>query len=244
MDFDSIQEFVEAFSKLPSIGPRQATRLAFYLVNSGAHRIKYLCSALSGLENIKICTQCFFTRSATPSELRERSKERGGESWSSIGGADTLPSKTTPLPSDKSRRDGFTHQNQNTLCHICSDPSRNNGMLAVTEKVTDIISLEQARLFDGRYFVIGEFQRNGLLTPVHKARLALLKEQAGARGKFKEIILALSPTSYGNINASLLAEELKPYTEKITRLGRGIPTGGEIEFADDETLKEALRHRG
>lgn len=197
MDFDSIQEFVEAFSKLPSIGPRQATRLAFYLVNSGAHRIKYLSSALSALSNVKICTQCF-----------------------------------------------FAHQNKEALCHICSDPSRNNGMLAVTEKVTDIISLEQARLFDGRYFVIGEFQRSGLLTPVHKARLALLKEQAGAKGKFKEIILALSPTSYGNINASLLAEELKPYAEKITRLGRGIPTGGEIEFADDETLKESLRHRG
>lgn len=197
MDFDAIQEFVEAFSKLPSIGPRQATRLAFYLVNSGAHRIKYLSSALSALGNVKICAQCF-----------------------------------------------FTHQNQDAFCHICKDPSRQNGTLAVTEKVTDVISLEQARLFDGRYFVIGEFQRSGLLTPLHKARLALLKEQTTTHGKFKEIILALSPTSHGNINSSLLLEELKPYAEKITRLGRGIPTGGEIEFADDETLKEALRHRG
>lgn len=196
MDFDSIQEFVEAFSKLPSIGPRQATRLAFYLVNSGTHRIKHLGSALSRLEHIKICARCF-----------------------------------------------FVHQNGEGLCNICKDPGRSNGILAITEKVTDIISLEKARIFDGRYFVIGEFQKSGLLSPVHKARLALLKQRTEQEGKFKEIILAMSPTSYGNINASLLAEELRPYAEKITRLGRGMPTGGEIEFADDETLKESLRHR-
>lgn len=197
MDFDAIQEFVEAFSKLPSIGPRQATRLAFYLVNSGTHRIKHLSSAISRLEQIKICARCF-----------------------------------------------FVHQHNEALCNICRDPGRNNGTLAITEKVTDIISLEKARLWGGRYFVIGEFQKSGLLSPVHKARLALFKQQTENEGRFKEIILAMSPTSYGNINASLLAEELRPYTEKITRLGRGMPTGGEIEFADDETLKEALRHRG
>lgn len=197
MDFDSVQEFVEAFSKLPGVGPRQATRLAFYLVNSGTHRIKHLSSALSRLEQIKLCSRCF-----------------------------------------------FVHQNNETLCNICKDPNRNNGTLAITERVTDIIALEKARLFEGRYFVIGDFQKSGLLSPIHRARLALLKQQVETEGKFKEIILAMSPTSHGNINASLLSEELRPYTEKITRLGRGMPTGGEIEFADDETLKESLRHRG
>ena len=59
----------------------------------------------------------------------------------------------------------------------------------------------------------------------------------------EEIILALNPTTYGDLNASMLTKELESYAKKITRLGRGIPTGGEIEFADEETLQNALERR-
>ena len=62
-------------------------------------------------------------------------------------------------------------------------------------------------------------------------------------GQAQEIIIALNPTTYGDLNTSILAKELDGYAQKITRLGRGIPTGGEIEFADDETLRSALERR-
>ena len=63
------------------------------------------------------------------------------------------------------------------------------------------------------------------------------------RGMAEEIIIAINPTTYGDFNAMMLAKELKDYAQKITRLGRGIPTGGEIEFADEETLGQALERR-
>ena len=66
------------------------------------------------------------------------------------------------------------------------------------------------------------------------------KEHAG---QVDEIILALNPTSVGDWNASILTKELAPYAKKISRLGRGLPTGGEIEFADDETLGASLERR-
>ena len=62
-------------------------------------------------------------------------------------------------------------------------------------------------------------------------------------GKAREIILAFNPSSLGDFQASILVKELLPLTEKISRLGRGLPTGGEIEFADDETLGSALERR-
>jgi recombination protein RecR len=62
-------------------------------------------------------------------------------------------------------------------------------------------------------------------------------------GKAREIIIAFSPTTAGDINADRVAQRLRAYTQKMSRIGRGIPTGGEIEFADDETLAEALGRR-
>lgn len=196
MNFDPIQDFIDAFSKLPSIGPRQATRLAFYLINSGQKRIQELSGAVNNLKSVKLCEQCF-----------------------------------------------FAHQNKDTLCNICESAERQKDVVAIAEKATDLISMEQSRAFTGRYFLLGEFRRNGILSPLHRERITALKSQAKQIGQFKEIILALSPTVYGDINASLIIEELRPFAKKISRLARGIPTGGEIEFADEETLKEALRHR-
>ncbi|OGY59293.1 MAG: hypothetical protein A3B23_03695 [Candidatus Colwellbacteria bacterium RIFCSPLOWO2_01_FULL_48_10] len=66
----------------------------------------------------------------------------------------------------------------------------------------------------------------------------------GQGAKAKEIIVAVNPTSVGNLNAVSISDELKSSAEKITRLGVGIPTGGEIEFADAETLGASLERRG
>jgi recombination protein RecR len=87
--------------------------------------------------------------------------------------------------------------------------------------------------------------KDGILTPEHKQRLQTLKHfiEELPGGKAEEIILAFSPTTYGDTNANIVGDQLRNLAGKITRLARGIPTGGEIEFADEETLQNALKNR-
>lgn len=107
------------------------------------------------------------------------------------------------------------------------------------------MSLEKTKKFNGWYLVIGELHKTGELEPEQKLRLASLKKfvKKELNGSASEIVLAVNPTIYGDLGASLLKKELEGCAEKITRLGRGIPTGGEIEFADEETLSNALEKR-
>jgi recombination protein RecR len=196
---EEIKKFVEEFEKLPSIGPRQATRLAFRLILSGQAKLSELSDAVSGLKKVKICPRCF-----------------------------------------------FVHSQKNKFCFICSDELRLNDTFMVIEKETDLISIERTGKFKGKYLILGELTRSGVLEPWQKLRLNSLKKiitDEMPDKKVKEIIIALNPTTYGDLNASLIEKELKPFAEKITRLGRGIPTGGEIEFADEETLSHSLTRR-
>ena len=194
----SIKKLVDRLSELPSIGPRQATRLAFYLISRGQNEIRSLAEEIEAMSRLKICANCF-----------------------------------------------FIHQNRSTLCDICADLARNKKIIAVVEKETDLISIENTKKFSGRYFILGAISKTGILEDWQKLRLQSLKSfiQKELSGKAEEIILAFSPTSNGDFNVSLLIKELVPLALKISRLGRGLPTGGEIEFADDETLGEALAKR-
>ncbi|HEY4523450.1 MAG TPA: toprim domain-containing protein [Candidatus Paceibacterota bacterium] len=195
---DGIKKLAAAFAKLPSIGPRQALRLAFYLAESNKELLQEISVASAILNGTKICRECF-----------------------------------------------FVHENKNELCSICDDASRASGVIAVIEKATDLLSLERTKKFLGRYLVLGDLKKTGVLDPEQKLRLDTLKEFIGKKlgGQSEEIILAISPTAYGDLNASMLLTELQPFAKKISRLGRGIPTGGEIEFADEETLKSSLEGR-
>ncbi len=198
-----IKKFADLFSSLPSLGPRQATRLAFYIASRGRAEIADLASALAGLEELRVCAECFrrFDRGETPSA-------------------------------------------EKNLCRICGGKDRNHAVVAIVEKETDLISLEKAKKFPGRYFVIGEIARDRVLTPEQKLRIAHLKSSIAKRlGKADEVILALNPSTLGDLGTDLLLAELKPFAKKVTRLGRGIPTGGEIEFADEDTLGGALENR-
>ena len=118
-------------------------------------------------------------------------------------------------------------------------------MIAIIEKETDLLSLEKAGIFGGVYLVLGESNGRGELGTHQKLRLKQFKEAIAKDlgGKAKEIILAVSPTTEGDFLAGLLKMDLSNMAEKITRLGRGIPTGAEIEFADEETLGNALMGR-
>ncbi len=194
---DEIRNFIKVFSALPSIGIRQATRLAFKLVNSGKTTIDETAKAISDLRFLKLCSKCF-----------------------------------------------FVFQGPEQLCSICSDPRRRGDIIAVIEKETDLISIEKTGKFKGRYLILGELAKSGELDASQKLRLnhlkTILKKDFGIA---EEIILALNPTTYGDLNALIISKELEGSAKKITRLGRGIPTGGEIEFADEETLKNALERR-
>ncbi len=201
-----IRNFVAVFSKLPSIGPRQATRLAFLIAGLGKNKIKEIADAVAGLADLTTCARCFRTH---------------------LGSGN-------PSTSSGQR-----------FCDICSDPMREKSLIAIIEKETDLLSLEKTKKFNGWYLLIGELHKTGELEPEQKLRLASLKDfiKKELSGKSEEIILAVNPTVYGDLNAALLKKELLEYAGKITRLGRGIPTGGEIEFADEETLSEALDRR-
>lgn len=195
---EPIKNFINIFSKLPSIGPRQATRLAFYLISGGKNKLKEASKAISDLETIKICSNCF-----------------------------------------------FIHSNPDNLCNICRDENRKKNLIMVVEKETDLTSIERTKKFIGRYLVLGELTKNGILDASHKLRLNALKNYIKKlpANIAEEIIIATNPTTYGDLNAMIIRKELEGFADKFSRLGRGIPTGGEIEFADEETLEQALKRR-
>ncbi|MDO8516405.1 MAG: toprim domain-containing protein [bacterium] len=211
---DSIRELVNALAELPSIGPRQATRLAFYLIGRGAQNTESLIRGLEALKKIKICERCFFP---------------------TLGSGPRPPAGVGVINDSVNK----------TLCEICSDKSRDPSVIMIVEKETDLISIENTGKFRGRYLVLGTIPKTGMLEEAQKLRLQNLKRfiEKELKGKAKEIILGFNPTNIGDFNATLIEQELKPLTEKLSRLGRGLPTGGEVEFADDETLGSAIKGR-
>jgi len=134
---------------------------------------------------------------------------------------------------------------QQELCGICGDQARDQSTVAIIEKETDLISIESIQKYRGVYLCLGDVKKNGKLDDSQKIKLDTLKNRAisATGGKFEEIIIAFSPTTAGDISAEIIAEYLRGVAIKITRLGRGIPIGGEVEFADPETLQEAIEGR-
>ena len=193
-----IKFFIDIFSKLPGIGPRQATRLAFKIISSGENKIEETAKAIYDLKNLKICINCF-----------------------------------------------FVHSNAESLCDICKNPNRRKDIIMIIEKETDLISLERPKKFIGRYLILSELTKSGVLESIQKLRLNNLKKfiNEELNGCAEEIIIAINPTTYGDLNSMIITKEIGKLAKKITRLGRGIPTGGEIEFADEETLASALERR-
>ena len=116
----------------------------------------------------------------------------------------------------------------------------------IVEKETDLISLENTGKFIGRYLILGPIPKTGMLEDWQKLRLQNLKTfiEKELKGRADEIVLAFNPSGIGDLHTSLIAKDLASYAKKISRLGQGLPRGGEIEFADDETLGSALERRG
>lgn len=135
------------------------------------------------------------------------------------------------------------HETNEKLCEICLDNSRNKSLLCIVEKETDLESIEKTHLYKGLYFILGSIVPDLKQETLKKLRIRELKQKIGSSQELKEIILGLNPTSEGEAIALYLERELKGLNKKITRLARGLPVGGELEYADRETLKSALERR-
>lgn len=127
-------------------------------------------------------------------------------------------------------------------CPICSDESRNRKILCVVEEPLDLLALERTEQYTGFYHVL-----HGSLSPLEGVFAEDLRikelEVRLRKGEVEEVILATNPTSEGDYTASYLLTRLKNLELKITRLGRGLPMGGDLEYADAVTLTRALEAR-
>jgi recombination protein RecR len=185
-----------AFERLPGVGPKTASRLAFYLLRAPDDISKQLADALLALKSATaLCQNCF----------------------------------------------NITLAGQ-TLCEICANPKRDESVICVVEEPLDVLVLERTEGFQGRYHVL-----HGVLSPIEgiipdDLKIRPLIERV-RRGGVKEIILATNPSMEGDATALYLRQQLTPFGVRVTRLARGLPVGGDLEYADQNTLLRALTGR-
>ena len=128
------------------------------------------------------------------------------------------------------------------LCPICSSPKRDESVICVVADPRDVVAIERAREFSGRYHVL-----HGVISPMNHVgpddlEIKPLIERV-AKGGISEVIMATNPDTEGEATAMYLARLLRPFGVKVTRLAYGVPVGGHLEFADDATLMRALEGR-
>ena len=193
---EPIHNLIEAFSRLPGIGPKTASRLTFYLLRAPENLSSDLADALSSLKSgTGLCQRCF---NITESERQE--------------------------------------------CAICTNQERDQAVLCVVEEPLDVLALERTDGFHGRYHVL-----QGALSPIDGIGPEDLKirELIGRleTEDIREVILATNPSLEGDATAMYLRQQLLPLDIRITRLARGLPMGGDLEYADQNTLLRALAGR-
>lgn len=127
-------------------------------------------------------------------------------------------------------------------CGICADPKRDAKSLCVVEDVADVWALDRARLFQGRYHVLGgKLSALDGIGPEDLNIATLLDRVSG--GEVDEVVLAMNATLEGQTTAHYIAERLEPHNVRITQLAHGLPVGGELDYLDEGTLAQALRAR-
>ena len=134
-------------------------------------------------------------------------------------------------------------ESEGVLCPICLNNSRNKKLLCVISSETDLLAIEKIRKYNGLYFIFGGTVSALKKADVEKLRVKELEERVKKYPEIQEIILAISSTAEGEATTLYIERLLKPFNKKITRLGRGLPVGGELEYADEETLSSALESR-
>jgi len=133
-------------------------------------------------------------------------------------------------------------EGEGELCPICANPKRKQPFICVVEKEPDLEAIERTGQYKSRYFILGGTVARLKKDDMKSLRTKELIERAKDE-TIKEIILATNSTPEGENTALYLERLLAPINKKITRLGRGIPLGGELEYTDPETIKSALEGR-
>jgi recombination protein RecR len=193
---EPIQNLVEAFSRLPGVGPKTASRLTFFLLRAPEDTARDLAEALM---NLKMgTTYCSICHNITAAGRVE--------------------------------------------CEICSNPTRDARLICVVEEPLDVLALERTGGFPGRYHVL-----HGALSPIEgigpeQLKIRELVERVRS-GEVREVILATNPSMEGDYTAAYLRQQLQPLGVRLTRLARGLPVGGDLEYADQNTLLRALAGR-
>jgi recombination protein RecR len=195
---EPVAKLIEAFNRLPGIGPKTAQRLTYHLLRAPEGEARMLASALVAVrEEVVFCERCFNISDAP-------------------------------------------------LCPICRDAGRDQARLCVVEEPLDVLAIERTGEFRGVYHVL-----NGAISPIDgvgpdrlKIRELLARvDEAASATPFAEVILATNPTLEGEATAMYLDERLAGKVGSVTRIARGIPVGGDLEYADEVTLIRALQGR-
>lgn len=191
---EPVTKLVEAFSRLPGVGPKTASRLTYFLLRAPDELTLGLADALRDLKSqIRFCSSCFNITITDP-------------------------------------------------CGICGDLQRNRKMVAVVEEPLDVLALERTGIYDGLYHVL-----HGAISPVNGIGPDNLRiKELGVRvdgSSIQEVIIATNPGLEGDATAMYIQRELASRGVKITRLARGLPTGGDLEYVDSVTLSRALQGR-
>lgn len=127
-------------------------------------------------------------------------------------------------------------------CEVCANPTRDKARMCIVEKPLDAVAVERSGVFDGVYHVLG-----GVLSPIEGVtpddlRIPELLMRIRENG-VTEVIVATNPSAEGDVTASYLAAELRPLGVRATRLARGLPSGGQVDYADSDTLEMAMANR-
>ncbi len=188
-----VRDLIEAFERLPGIGPKTAQRLTYHLLHAPKEEAEALAKAALDLkEKTVLCEICFNIAETSP-------------------------------------------------CPVCSDLSRERSIIAIVEDPLDMLALEKAN-FKGLYHIL-----HGVISPLEnigpeelkiRELLPRLKD-----GSVKELIIATNPTMEGEATAMYIERLISPLGVKITRIARGLPVGGDLEYADETTLTRALEGR-
>lgn len=191
---EPVVKLIEAFSRLPGVGPKTASRLTYYLLRAPDEMSLGLADALREMKaETKFCSVCFNITVEDP-------------------------------------------------CGICSDPKRDRGVIAVVEEPLDVLALERTGSYTGLYHVL-----HGAISPVNgigpdELRIRELGQRVD-KDDVLEIIIATNPGLEGDATAMYIQRELAGKGVKVTRLARGLPVGGDLEYVDSVTLTRALQGR-
>ncbi len=189
-----VLRLIEAFSRLPGIGPKSASRLTYYLLRSHSDETTELAEALNELrEHTQFCSICFNITEDSP-------------------------------------------------CPICKSEERDRGVICIVEEPLDVMAIERTREYHGLYHVL-----HGVISPMdgigpEDLRIRELVDRVEV-GTVTEIILATNPSLEGENTAMYIQRKIAKPSIKITRLARGLPMGGDLEYADEVTLARALEGR-